>query len=339
MNAKSSPEGCVYRLLPVAVEYENFEFDHSKGSQFVLDYYVAGQFESIYYTNPAIKVLTSVSNELIGLENVQVTYESNNTNVLKFETVEDNLVMNFVAEGKATITASVTHAGVTKTFEKEIEYTDISNYPADPISSIVTAEEGEELVFKGVVIASVAVKPAFYLADETGVISVVMSSDEMSKIELGQKIIVKGTKEHYKKETSTSINGQLVLNNATLVANLYGEYESPYAFDTTKSISDLVTIAAAEEATHVVYKLSGTIGLSSGMYPVYIITDPEDSSKSIALYHSSTANYKFLEPYMNQTVEMEIALCNWNDKKEYKGCVLAIYVNGERIPNTFNFPN
>ena len=36
---------------------------------------------------------------------------------------------------------------------------------------------------------------------------------------------------------------------------------------------------------------------------------------------------------------MELAPCNWNDKKYYRGCVLAVYTDGGKILNELNFQN
>ena len=56
------------------------------------------------------------------------------------------------------------------------------------------------------------------------------------------------------------------------------------------------------------------------------------------LYCSSASQYNFLKPYAGQEVTLELALCNWNGKNFYAGCVIAVRnSDGSKIINTLNF--
>ena len=59
----------------------------------------------------------------------------------------------------------------------------------------------------------------------------------------------------------------------------------------------------------------------------------------LPLYCSGAAQYNWLKQFAGQEITMEIAPCNWNDKKDnYRGCVLAVVLeDGTKILNTLNF--
>jgi uncharacterized protein YdeI (BOF family) len=247
--------------------------------------------------------------------------------------------MNFVAEGKAKVTATVTYAGVTKVMEKEIEFRDLANTPAATIGSVYETADDVEVTVKGVVVSSIANQKGFYLADETGFIAVTMTETELAKFELGQLVIVKGFKDHkVKEENASTMKGQINIRDAELVVNLYGEHEySKTTLVTSKTFADLVEMAQEVNVDHTefVYHVSGKVHQASQY--AYSIQDPNDPEKYLTLYASGVGQYAFLKDYVGQTVEMDFALCNWNSKTPYKGAVLAIYVNGEVIVNDCNF--
>ncbi|MBR7135937.1 MAG: hypothetical protein IKD14_02310 [Clostridia bacterium] len=63
----------------------------------------------------------------------------------------------------------------------------------------------------------------------------------------------------------------------------------------------------------------------------------EDGTE-IGLYMSGAGQYSFLDQFKGQTLEMEIAACNWNDKTYWRGCVLAVRnSDGTKTYNTLNF--
>ena len=57
----------------------------------------------------------------------------------------------------------------------------------------------------------------------------------------------------------------------------------------------------------------------------------------MSLYCSSADQYSFLKAYDGKEVTLELALCNWNGKDYYAGCVISVTYNGEKTVNTLNF--
>ena len=78
-NAKSSSTDCFFRFIPVEVKDENYEFDLTKSCEFALEYYANDQFKSVYKADPQLKVVTEISNDLIGIQQVDFEYTSSNT--------------------------------------------------------------------------------------------------------------------------------------------------------------------------------------------------------------------------------------------------------------------
>ena len=56
------------------------------------------------------------------------------------------------------------------------------------------------------------------------------------------------------------------------------------------------------------------------------------------MYTSSAKQYDWLQAYANQTVKMDLALCNWNGQN-VKGSILAIYDSqtNTKLFNSLNF--
>ena len=79
-NAKSSSTDCFFRFIPIEVKDENYKFDLSKSCEFALEYYANDQFKSVYKADPQLSVITKISNELIGINEVNFEYKSSNTN-------------------------------------------------------------------------------------------------------------------------------------------------------------------------------------------------------------------------------------------------------------------
>ena len=63
-----------------------------------------------------------------------------------------------------------------------------------------------------------------------------------------------------------------------------------------------------------------------------------DTGKAVTLYSGSAAQYAWMADFDGKTVTLDIAACNWNNKQYYRGCVLAVYVDGELVAiNDYNF--
>jgi hypothetical protein len=78
------------------------------------------------------------------------------------------------------------------------------------------------------------------------------------------------------------------------------------------------------------------VGLSTG-YP-NVQLQAVEGSDVFNLYQGSSAQYDWLLAYQGQEVTLEVAVCNWNNKKYWRGCVLAVRLeDGTKVYNTLNF--
>ena len=95
-----------------------------------------------------------------------------------------------------------------------------------------------------------------------------------------------------------------------------------------------------EDHSNEVYVVKAIVKVISTPYSTNIKLASLDGSVEFTLYCSNAATqYAFLTPFADQEVTVELALCNWNGKNYYRGCVLAVTVNGQRIVNELNFTN
>ena len=90
INAKSTTDGILWRFHPVAVYDENYVFDKNDATKFAIEYYALDQFEKSYKANPQKEVITSVSSELLGFENLSLAYTSSNTSVASLLKLMEN---------------------------------------------------------------------------------------------------------------------------------------------------------------------------------------------------------------------------------------------------------
>ena len=75
----------------------------------------------------------------------------------------------------------------------------------------------------------------------------------------------------------------------------------------------------------------------TAFYTSIAITGIKDTSVTFSLYCSSADQYKFLKQYAGQQVTLELAMCNWNSKSYYTGCVISATKDGVKTNNTLNF--
>ena len=105
---------------------------------------------------------------------------------------------------------------------------------------------------------------------------------------------------------------------------------------TGKSVTDLYGTPATDDATTAVYIVTGSVKVvEADRYSnIYIV----DGETELRLYCSNASQYNWLKTFDGQTVMLEIALCNWNNKTYYTGCVLAVInEDGTKTVNTLNF--
>ncbi|MBQ9748971.1 MAG: hypothetical protein IJV87_00135 [Clostridia bacterium] len=335
LNAKSSAAGCVYRFLPVAVIYENYSFNKDNTAEFAVKYHGIDQFEAKYTGNPALELVTSVSSELLGFENATLTYTSSDESVIQFTTADGKTTMNCLASGTATITIKGAWDG--KEYSETVTVTvDIptEEIPSITVDEAIDAELGTEVTVKGIVASSVANQPAgFYLIDESGVIAVRTDAETIAKLHVGDEIIIKGTR-----ALSKDTDGQICIDNAELIINYYGNHAySTNSFITGKTLADVMALNGDVSHTTEVYVITATVSRVSGGYSTntYVV----DGDLEFMLYAGSAGQYAWLESYVGQTLTIELAVCDWNNKGN-KGCILSVTTaDGTQIFNEVNFSN
>ena len=331
INAKSTASGCTWRFKAIKVVDEGFEFDKANAPQFAIDYYCADQFADKYTADPALELVTSVSSELLGFENVTLTYASDNTDAIYF----DNGVMHTGSvSGTANVTITATLDGVTATKVIAISYEKAPEIPSITVAEAITTAVGTEITVKGIVGPSVVnQKSGFYLFGEDGsMIAVRLKEAAMvADIEIGQEIVIKGTRNRKFSETKNEF-GQSDIYNAVILQNNYGKHAYSTAKFTESTIDSLAAVDVTADYTTNGYIVSCKV--SVGQNAVVL----QGVNTSITLYASGVSAYSWLSDYaQDQTVTLEIALCNWN-AKGYRACVLAICLeDGTKILNTTNF--
>ena len=337
LNAKSSVSGCVYRFLPVAVVDEGFTFDLNDSAEHAVTYYGVPQFAESYTGNPALELVTSVSSNLLGFENATLTYSSSDESVIAITTEDGKTVMNCLASGTATITVTGSYNG--KTFSANATVTvDIptEELPSITVAEAIASEVGEVVTVKGIVGPSLVNQSGFYLIDESGVIAVVLPEDEIAKVQLGNEVILKGTRAIRLKD-GASVFGQTNLDACEIIVNNYGSHEySTASFIEGKTAQDFYALNANEDHGTEVYVLTVKIEVVETAY--YTNINLISGSTKIGLYCSSASQYNWLKAYAGEEITVEVAPCNWNAKGYYRGCVLAVRnEDGTKTCNTLNF--
>ena len=338
-NAKSTATGCTWRFLPVAVSDDNYTFNTDNAAEYAVKYHGVGQFLPEYTGNPALELLSSVNSELLGFEGATLTYSSSNEAVVYFTTVDGKTVFNGGEAGTATITVTGSYNG--KTYSETVEVTIAENVEIDSITvaeAIASADE-TEVVVRGIVGPSVVNKTAFYLFGEDGSMIAVVVNDTsiFETIAIGNEIVISGKRERYIKDDTYTTYGQDTIVNAVVVANYYGNHKySTEKMITGKTIADILALNVTESHSTELYLVTVSIKVVDAQYysNIYLV----DGSTELLLYCSSSSQYSWLKTYAGQTVTLEVAPCNWNEKTSYRGCVLALVLeDGSKIYNTLNF--
>ena len=337
LNAKSSVSGCVYRLLPIKVIDEDFTFNTDNAAEFAAKYHGAPQFDALYTGNPKLELIGSVSSALLGFENATLTYASNNESVIKIDTADGKAVMNCLATGTATITVTGSYDGKTYSTTVDINVSIATEeIPTISVGDAISSAVGEVVTVKGIVGPSLVNQNGFYLIDETGVIAVCMTDEELAKVQLGNEIIIRGTRAIRLKDGST-VFGHSNLDACEILVNNYGSYEySTATFIEGKTPEFFYNLNANEDHTTEVYVLTATVTVEEAQYysNIYVTS----GSVKIRLYCSSAGQYSWLKAYAGQEVTLEMAPCNWNAKDYYTGCVLSVTLaDGTQVFNTLNF--
>lgn len=339
INCKATNTDCFYRFIPIKVTSDNVEFDQSKGASFALEYYVKDLFDESYNANPKLEVPTDVSNDLIDLGNVSISYASNNTNVITFVEENGKTYLNTKDTGKATVTATATYGNYTDSISLEIEVLEGPQFEYIDVKTAIEATDDTLVTVKGIAGPSLVNQSGFYLIDETGIISIRCSADVMAGIKLGNEVIMQGKRGHARPE---GVIGQSMIDNAICVYNGFGSHEySTASFDYTKNFEDILNydVSTIDMSTSVFVVDVKVNFIQEAFYSKIEVTSPTDSSKKINLYSSSANQYSWLKDFSGQTIKLEIALCNWNAKSYYSGCALAAITDDGKVYNQLNYGN
>lgn len=340
INAKSNASNALWRFLPIAVEDNGYTFDVSTAPQFAIDYYAKDQFLSGYTSNPELKLVTSVSSELLGFENVVLSYASSDENVATFNTDADgNVIFNLVAYGNATITVTATHNGNVATHTLTVKYSEATTYDYISVEDAILAADDTTVIVKGIVGPSLVNKVGFYLMGEEGLIAVITTAETMQTLEIGNEVIIQGKRELYINPDKSGRFGQSSIVDVEVLVNNYGkhEYNDDY-FITDKTATDVKNLNIMEDHTTEVYVLDLVLTyVDAGYYTTLNVKDA--NGVELKLYMSGAGQYSWMSEYYGQTVTVELAPCNWNDKTDqYRICILAIILeDGTKIYNTSNW--
>ena len=338
LNAKSTSTGCTWRFLPVAVSDDNYTFDLNEAAEYVVKYHGIGQFLNKYTGDPALELSAQISSELLGFEGATLTYTSSNENVVYFTTDTPGVVtFHCKNSGTATVTVSCTFNGIT--YSESVEITVEGNQEFDTISiaDAVAKDLEEEVTIRGIVGPSLVNQAGFYLFDESGMVAIRVNDAEIFKtIAIGNEVVIKGKRDMWHKEGATF--GQIVISNATVEANYYGNHDYLTVTPITdKTVTDFYNLDELDMSeTTKVYHLTATIVFKGDDYSSTVHVS--DGTSEVRLYTSSANQYNWLKAYVGQTITVEIVPCNWNSKNYYTGCVTAIILeDGTKVLNTLNW--
>ncbi|MBE6925973.1 MAG: hypothetical protein E7461_03925 [Ruminococcaceae bacterium] len=331
LNAKSSASGCVWRFLPVAVVDEGFDVSSVNFAENAVKFYGIPQFLTKYTGNPAMELLTSCDNELLGYNGIALRYTSSDPEIISV----DGNVLNCLNSGTVKITVTATYNDVTYsedvTIEVKMGQADVAYGTVD---DAIKAELNEKVTVKGVVGPSLVNQDGFYLIDDTGIIAVLTDKATLETLEIGYEVVLEGNR-YYK--AKNGVLGNTCISDAKVVVNNYGSHEySTASFDGTLTLAEFAALDVNTDYTTSVYTVTATIELVETSF--YTNLKIVDGSTSINLYCSGAGQYKWLWDYDGQTITMEIAPCNWSSKSTYPGCVLAVInADGTKTVNSLNF--
>ena len=338
INCKSTTGDCFFRLVPIEVIDEGYTFDIAGAAAYAIKYHAMGQFRTSYDADPSLELLSSVSSELLGFSGVTLSYASSDEAILSFVTVDGKTIMHCNAPGTATVTVTATHNGVSATGTVEITVNVPAEVEAGNVQSAINATTGEIVTVKGIVGPSLVNKTGFYLIDETGVIAVQTTVEIMQTLQIGNEVIVTGTRD-VKTKGGAGYFGQSNLYNATVVANYYGNHEySTASFVTDKTLKEIYDLDPTVDYSTTAFTTTATVLVEDAAYysNIYLI---DGNGTQLRLYCSSASQYNWLKAFAGQEVTVEVAACNWNDKNYYTGCVLAVITEDGKVLNTLNFSN
>ena len=344
LNAKATSTGCLWRFIPVAVSDDGYTFDTTKAAEYAIEYHALPQFREEYTGDPALQLITVVNSELLGFEGVQISYSSSNKDVVDFTTdTPGEVIMHCKGAGTAIILITASYNG--EPTEHKFVITVKANETVDYISvkDAINAADEDIVTVKGIVGPSVVNRDAFYLFGEDGSVITVMFKEVaiFSEVSIGHEIIVTGKREHFVNPEKYSGNyvGQATIVDAEVVANYYGNHEySTAKFVTGKTVEDLRNLDIMVDYSTTVFVVEAVVELVETQFYTNIKLLSLDETVNITLYCSDAKQYSWLKSYAGQTVTLELAACNWNDKSYWTFCAIALVnEDGTKVLNTLNW--
>ncbi len=339
INAKATKSDCFFRLQPIQVIDEGYQFNLKETGKHIVEYYGKDQFLSTYTGDPQIELITSVSSDLLGFTDAKLTYTSSDTSVIKFQETNGKIYLRASKTGTATITITGSYNGESYSYSMDISIEGIAEVDHISVQEAIDAASGTTVTIKGIIGPSVTNQSAFYLIDETGVIAVSMDSDQFAGLKIGQEVVIEGIRDIKRKDSATCF-GQSHILNAKVISNAYGNQDySTASFIKDKTLADFYALSNQEDHTTSVYALKATITLVETQYYKNIYITSGDIS--VQLYANNAASqYAWLLQFVGQEVTLEIVPCNWNSKKPgtpYACCVLSVITEDGQVYNQFNF--
>lgn len=343
INAKSDATSCFFRLQPIAIFDENYQFNTDNAGEYAVKYHGVDQFLSEYNADPALELLTSVSSELLGFEGATLSYASSDTGVVYFEEADGKVIMHCLYNGTAQITITGTYGEKSYSQTVEVTYKDPAALSYISVAEAIAVapnqeNDGSKVTVRGIVGPSVVNKDGFYLFGSDGSMIAVLvdSTDAFKGLAIGHEVILTGVRERYVKDDASAHVGQTCIVDAVIEANLYGNHEySTAKFVTDKTPAEFYALDKTVDYSTTVFVLTVTVEVNETAY--YTNIKLASGSTKISLYCSSANQYTWLKAFAGQEVTMEIAACNWNDKSYWTGCALAVYTEDGKIYNTLNF--
>ncbi|MBQ5612500.1 MAG: hypothetical protein IIU88_02175, partial [Clostridia bacterium] len=341
LNAKSAASSCFFRLLPIAVYDEQFQFDLADTAKHVVEYYGVGQFLESYTGDPAMELTTTVASTLLGFEGATLTYSSSNEDVVYFTETDGKTVFHCGDAGKATVTVTATYGEISHSQTVEVQVEANAEIDSITVADAILAPIDTTVTVKGIVGPSVVNKDGFYLFGEDGSVIAVLvnSTDELAGLEIGHEIVITGIRERYIKDDSYDTHGQTSIVKATVVANYYGNHEySTEKFITDSTVEAFYDLDETVDYSTTVYVLTVRIERTGDNFSTNYALYSTTSNTYVSLYCSGAKQYDpLLKQFVGQTVTIEIAPCNWNNKDHWKGCVLAVRTEDGKVYNQLNF--
>ncbi|MBR3681429.1 MAG: hypothetical protein IKL79_05445 [Clostridia bacterium] len=339
LNAKSTASGCNWRFLPVSVSDDSYTIAKNDIPAYALTYHALGQFAASYTSDPELVLINTVSSALLGFEGVSVSYTSDNEGVVKFTAVDNGIAMTLVDYGTATVTVTATYDGVEKSEEITLEYKEPQSFDYITVQDVINSANDTVVTVKGIVGPSLVNQTGFYLFDGSTFIAVTTTTDVMSTVELGQEVILTGTKVRRVKTDDAGnpyeCHGQTHIKDAVILANNYGSHTySTESFVTDVTIEQFYSLDKTVDYSTTAFILEAKVFISGNNVKLQSL----DGSINVNLYSSGAGQYSFLQQYNGQVITVEIAACNWNSKGFWACCVLAVvHEDGTKTYNTLNF--